>query len=141
MIDAVKGFVTMNGDQLGVLGGCMAFIGLIWYLYRPDDWEWLQSSPKRRGKMLKRERRKYVDHVVTDAFVSSIEDMVASNALTRQEASETYRRMKQLFPIRDLFPSTEALKENIRRRLTVLKQEGAMPLPDRKVKKKHMFSK
>lgn len=91
--------------------------------------------------MLKRERRKYVDHVVTDAFVSSIEDMVASNALTRQEASETYRRMKQLFPIRDLFPSTEALKENIRRRLTVLKQEGAMPLPDRKVKKKHMFSK
>lgn len=91
--------------------------------------------------MLQRERRKYVDVVVTDAFVSSVEDMVASDSITRKEASDTYRRLKQLFPIRDLFPSPEALKENIRRRLQLLKQEGPMPLPDRKAKKKHMFDK
>lgn len=140
MIDALK-VINANVDQLITLGVCMAVIGLLWYVMRPEDWEWLNSSPKRRGKMLKRERRKFVKTDATDGFVSYVEDQVINGSYTRGEANEIYRELKKCFPIRDLFPSTEALKENIRRRLVVLKQEGRMPLPGSKPKKKHMFDK
>jgi hypothetical protein len=81
---------------------------------------WLAYRPKgyNRGKrMLRRARREFVDNLVTQEFVDSVEMNVYNGNITRQEASEVYRRMKQLFPIRNLFPKPELLKENIKKRL------------------------
>jgi|SRR5579872_1089984 len=81
---------------------------------------WIHFQPRgfNRGKrMLRRARQQFVDNLVTQEFVDSVEMHVYNGQITRQEASEIYRRMKQLFPIRNLFPKPELLKENIRKRL------------------------
>lgn len=81
---------------------------------------WLAYRPKgyNRGKrMLRRARQEYVINLVTQEFVDSVEMKVYHGEITRTEATEIYRRMKQLFPIRNLFPSTELLKDNIKKRL------------------------
>lgn len=81
---------------------------------------WLAYRPKgyNRGKrMLRRARREFVDNLVAQEFVDTVEMHVYNGEITRQEATECYRRMKRLFPIRNLFPNPELLKENIKKRL------------------------
>lgn len=54
--------------------------------------------------------------LLADDFVSSVEDRVADGKVSREEATETYRRLKQLFPTRNLYPSVSWLKSSIEKR-------------------------
>lgn len=95
--------------------------------------------------MLRKKRREFVEQQAIDDFVNSVEERVYHGAYTREEAKEVYRRFRQVFPrVRDLFPSTELLKEAIRRR----REAGIhdpVPLPDALPqltgKRRHMFDK
>lgn len=49
-------------------------------------------------------------------FTSVIEDKVADGEVTREDATEAYRRLKQLFPTRELYPSVGWLKSSIQKR-------------------------
>lgn len=103
----------------------------VWQAYRPKGYN--------RGKrMLRRARRDFVDNLVSQEFVDTVEMHVYNGQITRQEATEIYRRMKQLFPIRNLFPNPELLKENIRKRLGT---HVTPNLPDKKptVRPKNLF--
>ncbi len=94
------------------------------------------------GKSMKQQRRENVDTLAVDGFVSHVEDMVANQIVTREEATEVYIKLKKSFPIRDLFPSVAVLKANIQKRLTTeAHQPIPAPLPDVKKEKKHAFSK
>jgi hypothetical protein len=90
---------------------------------------WLLAGPRRRGRMIRKARRQYVDQLATYDFVDKIEERIYQGAITRAEANELYRKMKQLFPIRNLFPSPELLKENIDKRLRK-GTHAPVPLPD-----------
>lgn len=70
-------------------------------------------APRWRGMMIRKERREYVHVFLIDKFVSDIEDAVSFGDISREEASEAYRDLKKCFPIKDLYPSVETLKENI----------------------------
>jgi len=102
-----------------------------WLAYRPRSYQ--------RGKrMLRRARRQFVDNLVTQDFVDSVETRVYNGEITRPEATEIYRRIKGLFPLRNLFPNPELLKENIRKRLG---KHTAPNFPDKKpvVRPKNLF--
>lgn len=77
---------------------------------------WAFSLPRRRGRMIRKKRRQYVESLATYDFVDKIEERVYQGAITREEAKELYVMMKRLFPIRELFPSPELLKEAIKKR-------------------------
>lgn len=105
----------------------------------------LDFSPKRRGKMLRKKRREYVEQQAIDDFVNSIEERVYHGAYSREEAKEIYRMFKNAFPrSRDLFPSGELLKEAIRHR-KALNIHAPVELPDALPqlthKPKHAFDK
>jgi hypothetical protein len=105
-----------------------------------DKWEWLDFIPRRRGRMLRRARREYVKKMAVDGFVDRVEENVSNGTFTRDEAKELYRELRKCFPIRDLFPSPQLLKEAIKRRLAA-KIHEPVPLPGRKPKRKlkHAF--
>lgn len=85
---------------------------------KPVWWAHFKPRSYNRGKrMLRRARREFVDNLVAQEFVDTVEMHVYNGEITRQEATECYRRMKRLFPIRNLFPNPELLKENIKKRL------------------------
>ena len=92
---------------ISLLGAvCSLFGGLLW-----------NKSELRRGIMKRRARREVVTTEAADEFTSAVEDMVANDKWSRSEATEVYRKLKQLFPVKDLYPSTEPLKARILRRL------------------------
>lgn len=135
--------MTDQGMMFLIVVGMAA---LVFYLLLPkkEGLEWLDSKPKKRGKAMRHERRKHVEYLATYEMVSRIEDLVATEQITRAEAKEVYLKLKRAFPIRDLFPSTEALKEGIKRRLlTKVHHPIPVPLPDLKPKEKlrHAFDK
>ena len=94
--------------------------------------------------MLRRARRNYVEQQMVDDFVNAIEERVYNGIITREEAKEVYRKLKQSFPIRDLFPSPELLKEAIKHRKAA-GIHAPVPLPEAmselKNRPKHMFDK
>ena len=123
---------------------CVAALVLYFLYPKGEGLEWLDSKPKRRGKAMRAERRKYVEYLATEGMVSYVEDLVATEQITRAEAREIYLKLKRSFPIRDLFPSVEALKEGIKRRLlTKTHHPIPSPLPDLKPKEKlkHAFDR
>lgn len=113
--------VVKSFEQDGALWvGCVIILMLTLAASHKSEPGWLAYRPKgyNRGKrMLRRARQEHVINLVTQEFVDSVEMKVYHGEITRTEATEVYRRMKQLFPIRNLFPSTELLKENIKKRL------------------------
>lgn len=121
---------------LGVAGVAL----LLWYTQ--EEQEWWNAIPKRRGRMLRRARRNWVRQDAIDAFVNHVEERVYARIYSRKEASELYRDARKYWPVKDLFPSPELLKENIRKRLAAHNNE-AVPLVDKKEKAqpKHMFDK
>ena len=108
--------------------------------WRTDNGDWLSFVPRRRGKMLRRERLRYVQSQAVDILVSGVEERVYSGEFTREEARDIYRDFKKCFPIRDLFPSPELLKDAIKRR-RASHQHDPVALPDitPKRKAKHAF--
>lgn len=119
---------TQNDVLFFVIVGIM-MVGLIWTPWRQV---WARYNPVAiyRGNRMRKERREYVELDSTYAYVSYVEDQVAAGKYSRDEAVELYRKMKNLFPIRDMFPEQTKLKEAIRARTLVLKQEneGKQPL-------------
>jgi hypothetical protein len=136
-----------QGWQLFYLNSGMIFICLLVALasllihlpFRADE-EDFEGLPKRRGKMLRRQRREYVKTLAVDDFVDRVEERVYNGTITREEAKELYRDFKKCFPVKDLFPSPELLKEAIKRRLA-LGIHTPVELPDKKAKPRHMFDK
>lgn len=90
---------------------------------------WLMSRPRRRGRMFRKQRWEYVKNLATYDFTDKIEERVYQGAMTRAEAKELYRMMKQLFPVRSMFPAPELLKENIKKRRSSGTHDP-VPLPD-----------
>lgn len=84
-----------------------------------------------------RKREDEVIHKCVDGFVDWVEELVGAEEISRIEAQDVYRKLKRLFPIRDLFPSSAIMKEKLRQR------QGTHPeanFPDKdKWKPKHMF--
>lgn len=91
--------------------------------------------------MLKRQRRNYVRSMIIDELVNIVEQRVYNEEITRKEAREIYRDARKYWPVRDLFPSPELLKENIRDRLAATSKNLPVSLPDLRVRPKHMFDK
>lgn len=79
--------------------------------------------------MFRKQRWDYVKNLATYDFTDKIEERVYQGAISREEARELYRMMKQLFPVRAMFPSPELLKENIKKRRTSGTHDP-VPLPD-----------
>lgn len=97
-----------------LLGLCVAAVP-----ERNPGW-WLAYAPKgyRRGaRRMRRERERHVNEIMTHEFVSCTEDRVINGEISRSEATEVYRKLKRLFPLRNLFPSSEWLKASIKNRL------------------------
>lgn len=118
----LTGFITMPISFGGGVG---------WWNYAPRKY--------RRGKAMHRKaRRDYVFNLLTQDFVDSVEQRVYHAEITRSEATELYRSMKLVFPIRNLFPNPELLKEKIKNRLGKHIQPN---FPDKKEKPKHAFEK
>jgi hypothetical protein len=90
---------------------------------------WLMSKPRRRGRMFRKQRWEYVKNLATYDLTDKIEERVYQGAITREEARELYRMMKQLFPVRNMFPAPELLKENIKKR-RASGTHDPVPLPD-----------
>ena len=113
----------------------------------PRKWERLDVIPKRRGKMLRRDRKVYVESMMLDQFVDDVEMQVYNEVISRAEANEVYRRLRRVFNTnREISPSPRLLKENIRKRMAsginakvdLPKEEKPQPA----VKKpRHMFEK
>jgi len=123
----------INQNAVLVGGSCIIAFTAWFTVGRADDiW---------RGMMHRKARRDYVKVLATDDFVDRIEQRVMDGEFTREEATELYVALKRCFPIRDLFPATRWLKENIRRRLNG-EAHKPVPLPDRTPvkKRRHMFS-
>lgn len=89
---------------------------------------------------MQRQRRNVVRSMIIDELVSIVELRVFTGEITRKEASEIYRDARKYWPVRDLFPAPERLKEVIRRRTTTSTNDP-VDLPDCKPKIKHMFDK
>ncbi len=70
-----------------------------------------------RGSMIRKARRDHIRVLLVDKFVSDIEDAILSGEISREEAIDAYLDLKKSFPIPDLFPATERLKENIQKRI------------------------
>jgi hypothetical protein len=122
-----------NYPILLIAVGAIVVVGLSWNAIRS----------RIRGKKMKKERRQFVEDHLTDMFTSDIEDCVIDGTISREEASEIYLKLKKCFPIRNLFPSVDPLKERIQKRLKS-HTHAVVDLPDsvEPVKKrKHMFDK
>lgn len=139
-INEVVKYVEARPEVM-VLGAlCLMLLYYLWSAQ--ENWEWLDFIPHRRGKRMRKHRRDYVDMQATDDFVNAVEERVYSGIYTREEAKELYRKIKLLFPIRNLFPAPELLKENIKKRLAS-GTHAPVPLPDAIIKAppKHAFDK
>lgn len=90
--------------------------------------------------MVRRERREYVRILLTDMFVSCIEEAVIDGVISREEANEQYRDLKKVYPIPNLYPAIEILKANIKSRMAS-GVNAAVDLPVVKTKRKNMFDK
>lgn len=129
-------------NQLGwhlLLGA--ACVGVL-YWWTQEEHNWWNHIPRRRGRMLRRARRNWVRQDAIDAFVNHVEERVYAKVYSRKEASELYRDARKYWPVKDLFPSPERLKEDIKQRLA-RHQNEAVTLPDKKeeARPKHMFEK
>lgn len=113
------------------------------YLLSREKHEWWNYIPRRRGKAMRRTRRDWVRRDAIDAFVNHVEERVYANEYSRKEASELYRDARKYWPVKELFPSPERLKEDIKRRLAATSKNLPVPLPDikEKAQPKHMFEK
>lgn len=130
-----EGVTWLTQTPQGTLFLLLVILALVVFLIvDKEDYFW--------GKSMKQQRRENVDTLAVDGFVSHVEDMVANQIVTREEATEVYIKLKKSFPIRDLFPSVAVLKANIQKRLQYAVHEPIpVPLPDVKKEKKHAFSK
>lgn len=92
--------------------------------------------------MLRRARREFIKKQAVDDFVDRVEERFFQGIYTDAERKELYRDIKKCFPIRDVFPSPELLKEAINKR-RALGIHNPVPLPDwkEKARPKHMFEK
>lgn len=118
----------------------IAMLVLGFYLTFPSRFQiasdgWASLRPRGRGRMLRRARRNFVRTMIIDDLVSNVEEKVFSGIITRKEASEIYRDARKYWPVKELFPSPELLKENINKRLAS-KTHTPVPLPDVRKEKK-----
>jgi len=89
---------SVSLEFLAMLTGSMA---LVYYTY----------TGLRTGFM----KKETIDFLAYQ-FTSVIEDKVADGEIKREDATEAYRRLKQLFPTRELYPSAGWLKSSIQQR-------------------------
>lgn len=124
-----------------VVLGVLILLGAA-YVPNKRDWGWLEHRPRLRGSMsLKKARRNFVRSMVIDELVNIVESKVFHEEMTRKEAREIYRDARKYWPVRDLFPSPELLKENIKDRLANTSRNLPVSLPDAKPKAKHAFDR
>lgn len=113
-LNEVINYIVVRPEVVVLGVSSSILLGYVWL--SQETWEWLDFIPHRRGKRMRRHRRDYVDMQATDDFVNAVEERVYAGIYTREEAKELYRKMKLLFPIRNLFPAPELLKEAIKKR-------------------------
>lgn len=113
-----------------------------YHCWKENEFQWWNLIPRRRGKAMRRARREWVRRDAVDAFVSHVEERVYAGIYTRKEASELYRDARKYWPVKDLFPSPERLKEDIKRRLAAHIHEPVnITNQKEKARPKHMFEK
>lgn len=118
---------------LGAMFLLVVYVLWLRYYNKEAEWGWYDLLPRGRGKMLRRARRNYVKLQAIDDFVHMVEERVHQGIYTRAEAKELYREAKKTWPIKDLFPNKELLKEAIRHRKAA-DIHAPVPLPDANVK-------
>jgi hypothetical protein len=135
-------YLNSHPEAVLVLGVLALAVVMAFPWRKVDSEEWLDFIPRMKGRRMKRYRRNYVDQQATDDFVHAVEERVYQGIYTRDEAKELYRKMKQLFPIRDLFPAPALLKEAIKKRKALAIHEP-VPLPGADIASapKHAFDK
>jgi hypothetical protein len=122
------------------LGGLL--LAYFVYLWKENEHQWWNLIPRRRGRAMRRARRNWVRQDAIDAFVNHVEERVYAGVYTRKEASELYRDARKYWPVKDLFPSPERLKEDIKRRLAAHIHEPVNISNEKeKARPKHMFDK
>lgn len=123
--------------------GALILIGIFSAIYhglqptlqvRDTSVGWLDFAPRRRGKNMRKARRDFIRSDTIDALVDHIEKRVAQGDYTRKEAKELYREARKAWHVKDLFPSPELLKENIKKRLAS-KQNDPVSLPGKFIRK------
>jgi hypothetical protein len=141
-MERLWGVVVKSFEQDEVMWiGCLIILLLAMAASHNSKPGWLAYRPKgyNRGKrMLRRARQEHVHNLIAQEFVDTVEMHVYNGAITRQEATECYRRLKQLFPISSLFPNPELLKENIKKRLGK-HVEPKLPGSAPKIRPKNLF--
>lgn len=140
VVEPTLRFIEHNAPVIVLAGICASTVALTmpwkkkaytagWETFKPRGW-------RRRGRMLRKSRIDHVLNMVTNDFVSDVEQRVYNEEITRDEAGEVYRRLKQGFPIRNLFPNPEILKEKINKRLG---NHVAPKLVDKNTKPRNML--
>lgn len=138
-------------ESIGIYNERLVYIAVLGVLlctflfhqWKENEFRWWNLIPRRRGRAMRKARRNWVRQDAIDAFVNHVEERVYAGAFTRKEASELYRDARKYWPVKDLFPSPERLKEDIKRRLAAHIHEP-VALVDQKEKarpKKVMFPK
>lgn len=127
--------VWMVDHQLGalalVVGFVLAAVGIVIANgRRREHAELLKAAgfiPQKRGRMLRRQREKFVDGLIANDIIENIEFRVFHKEITREEANVRYRKLASLLSNRGLFPATETLKDLIRLRLANKEPKPAIP--------------
>lgn len=150
-VQAVIGWVQneyyhdkLNWDvALGAIVLMGAYALLHPYLsWNTQTWSVYDLIPRRRGKAMRRARRNYVRSLAIDSFVHDVEELVYNGTFTREEAKEIYRDMKKCFPVSDLYPNVQLLKENInKRRASGIHAPVVLPDGEQKPIRRHLFDK
>lgn len=113
-----------------------------YHCWKENEFQWWNLIPRRRGRAMRRARREWVRRDAVDAFVNHVEERVYAGIYTRKEASELYRDARKYWPVKDLFPSPERLKEDIKRRLAAHIHEPVnISNKKEKARPRHMFEK
>lgn len=133
-----------QANQLAWVSALGVLVAVYFYhLWKENEFQWWNLIPRRRGRAMRKARRNWVRQDAIDAFVNHVEERVYAGVFTRKEASELYRDARKYWPVKDLFPSPERLKEDIKRRLAAHINEP-VALVDQREKarpKKVMFAK
>src|SRR6185312_9802674 len=125
-----------NYNPLGwsILLGVLLILAMAYLPYWGNTGESFVSPKVRGKKMLRRQRRNYVRSMIIDELVNIIELRVFNNEISRAEAKELYRDARKYWPVKDLFPAPQLLKENVQKRLAS-KTHEPVPLVDKKPKR------
>ncbi len=108
-MDANGNVIIWNPSQLMFVVGFLFALGLVW----------IGTMARKWGKTMKHwEREQYLERLVDDSLVNTLEDAYYNGMISRTEKKNIYKRFASVTKTKDLLPkSPRILKEEIKQRV------------------------